>query len=1538
MSRQFQKLAGILPRAVGDAPDILLVIERGIFDGRKGSHVDPGQRDHPPFPQHAESFRNQTSCRRKDDGAVDLGRRLLFRSPGPRGSQPPGKFAMFFAAREHIHLATPMSCHLDGDMGGASEAVEAKPLPGANFAEPQRAVANHARAKQRRSSGVRKGGRKRVGKVLGDDGVFGVAAIGVIAGEARRVAQIFLAATAKFASSARPIEPRHAHSVAFAKPLRAPAPSFDNTHNLVARNDGQFRQGKFAFDSVEVGMAKAAGFHANANFLGPRLRHRPLARQQRLSLHGPGFFQNHRLHHYLGVPRPLGASRVELMGRKIVENLRVPRQLGVKRERNDRRGRVLIRIFRLLFCSALFLLAGLCVSPARALAEALVPEKGLRVIERNRYPELSLDGRPFFPHSAIFFYYRTPRSRWAATLDAYRRFGINTIDLYIPWNWHQPQPDVLDLDGQTHSGRDLRGLMALLREKHLSAIVRIGPVILNEWRNGGYPDWLLERPEFTMPAIDRLEGRYPPLSSLGARDAEAAAAGWLGLSAHLEATQAWYRALMAELAPHLASRGGPILLFQLDDDQGNGHVNYAGPKFWEYLERLADMAASAGGEAPFVINPIDMRVPAAGCSASLPRPIASLGQWYLRGRRRVNASDRTEMEYFVEELKTQPCFVAMLSEFQAGWYAPGDDSRPPPIESASTLLASRLLLSRGLRGLTYFPLQDTVTPAGYEVPWANRFYRWDAAFDLNGERRERAGALLRNGRLIHALGEKLAATHLQANLGVVDLTASLPQASLSPKEIREIAANLQRALRLLEAMGYTGELVDAENQPASQLERYPLLLVLLPPGTDAELIPRNRVSEKTQKALANYAAGGGQLAFLPGQPPWPVFRAAVSKHPVSPAARIHSLPAEILSWVDPSWSDAEIRRQAGWSQTHSGLRKFLDEAGIERHIIGAGASSLIATQLVSNPPSRSFGTAGTSDSRMPAAEPPAAFGFLSVTNMEEETQTESFSVRDPGSDPAGAWLELREVRVPARDSLLLPLRVPLCASGDCPERIRSSTLELCGIWRRSKTLSLAFYVPERGAVELELPQKPRRVEVDDYDVKFEWDGKKRTARFALLRGPAPYFLRYVAVTLPYSLKEALTGERQYPPPEYDLLNALRIPLDADRSLVPRPWILDRSQPPENELSFSLTAYGEMPVAASVTYEGGEKAGNRTTLNPDVPGNLRLELKPTEDLFGQGQVSLRIGKEKTREALRWIRVGRGKTAAMALSLAGDPAVHGEPSLQGKLAVRPGRTAAETEYFLESERLRLILSPAAGGRVMALMDKSAGTNWVSSVGGLRDFFSFYEQPPGIRPERARGIGGLHNRAYHAEILEAGGSPGGTAALRLSYVAPEVLPAGARVAKTLRLNPETPHRVAIEYEILLEKSELAPPTAGRAGPVPSRRFGRNGAGVEQSFISGISVAAGGREPLRFCWQEASRETCQVFPSGETFRLPAPVRALRVHRAEGDAGLEVGWEDEARAAIEIKNFSAMIRLRFPPLTPGGPPGRYRIYYSLGLAGAEPN
>ncbi len=121
----------------------------------------------------------------------------------------------------------------------------------------------------------------------------------------------------------------------------------------------------------------------------------------------------------------------------------------------------------------------------------------------------------------------------------------------------------------------------------------------------------------------------------------------------------------------------------------------------------------------------------------------------------------------------QADFPPFLSAFSPTTFAPAGDTQAAQPASENTLLASRLLLGSGIRGIVYSPLQDTLTPAGWETPSAARYFRWDAPLDLAGNKGPRAAGVSRNGQLVSAWGAMLAASHAQSDFGIVDVRAAL---------------------------------------------------------------------------------------------------------------------------------------------------------------------------------------------------------------------------------------------------------------------------------------------------------------------------------------------------------------------------------------------------------------------------------------------------------------------------------------------------------------------------------------------------------------------------------------------------------------------------------------------------------------------------------------------------------------------------------------------------------------------------------------------
>src|SRR5699024_3713065 len=126
--------------------------------------------------------------------------------------------------------------------------------------------------------------------------------------------------------------------------------------------------------------------------------------------------------------------------------------------------------------------------------------------------------------------------------------GCNTVETYVPWNFHAPDPDTVDLTGW----RDLGRFLEIAQQAGLDAIVRPGPYICAEWEAGGFPGWLLADPTMRLRVRD---DRYE------------------------EAVAHWFDHLVPVIVEHQADRGGNVVMVQVENEYGSfgddtGHLEW----------------------------------------------------------------------------------------------------------------------------------------------------------------------------------------------------------------------------------------------------------------------------------------------------------------------------------------------------------------------------------------------------------------------------------------------------------------------------------------------------------------------------------------------------------------------------------------------------------------------------------------------------------------------------------------------------------------------------------------------------------------------------------------------------------------------------------------------------------------------------------------------------------------------------------------------------------------------------------------------------
>jgi beta-galactosidase len=200
-------------------------------------------------------------------------------------------------------------------------------------------------------------------------------------------------------------------------------------------------------------------------------------------------------------------------------------------------------------------------------------------------------------------YYRSDPAHLEARLALCAAAGYTTIQTYVPWNVHENQRGVLDFTGRTHpvilgdhadeyqietpdqevaaggykarviANTDLLGFIRACTRHGFRMILRPGPFISDEWRNGGLPDWLgAAYPNMFMrgPHNTTLEPGFPfspPLATVpGGGPLYYFAGPSYADHDYLRETRRWLIAFATAVRPFLHSSGGPIVAMQVDDE------------------------------------------------------------------------------------------------------------------------------------------------------------------------------------------------------------------------------------------------------------------------------------------------------------------------------------------------------------------------------------------------------------------------------------------------------------------------------------------------------------------------------------------------------------------------------------------------------------------------------------------------------------------------------------------------------------------------------------------------------------------------------------------------------------------------------------------------------------------------------------------------------------------------------------------------------------------------------------------------------------
>ncbi len=173
-----------------------------------------------------------------------------------------------------------------------------------------------------------------------------------------------------------------------------------------------------------------------------------------------------------------------------------------------------------------------------------------------------LDGQPFQIISGEIHPARIPEIYWRQRIQMAKAMGCNTISAYIFWNYHEAEEGVYDF---TTENRNLAEFMSIVQEEGMWLILRPGPYVCAEWELGGIPPYLLRIPDIKLRCLDP---RY------------------------MAAAEKYIARLATEIKPFLVTKGGPILMLQIENEYGS----FGNDR--NYLIKLRDIWKANGIDVP----------------------------------------------------------------------------------------------------------------------------------------------------------------------------------------------------------------------------------------------------------------------------------------------------------------------------------------------------------------------------------------------------------------------------------------------------------------------------------------------------------------------------------------------------------------------------------------------------------------------------------------------------------------------------------------------------------------------------------------------------------------------------------------------------------------------------------------------------------------------------------------------------------------------------------------------------------------------------
>lgn len=187
--------------------------------------------------------------------------------------------------------------------------------------------------------------------------------------------------------------------------------------------------------------------------------------------------------------------------------------------------------------------------------------------------QFKIDGEPTVLIAGEMHFGRVLPEDFEARVKQAKAMGLNTLSFYLFWNLVEPQEGKFDFTGVN----DIRRMFKLCQENGLWVVLRPGPYCCAEVDYGGIPWWTCKYPEVKIRTNDPK---------------------------YVEWSRRYIAAVHKEIADMQVTKGGPIVMVQMENEFAMVATGQGGVNHYNYMESLHRMFKEVGFEVPlFVCDP-----------------------------------------------------------------------------------------------------------------------------------------------------------------------------------------------------------------------------------------------------------------------------------------------------------------------------------------------------------------------------------------------------------------------------------------------------------------------------------------------------------------------------------------------------------------------------------------------------------------------------------------------------------------------------------------------------------------------------------------------------------------------------------------------------------------------------------------------------------------------------------------------------------------------------------------------------------------------